>query len=481
MNAGGFIHHLFVCTMAFSWIAVAGPARANEGKEKPAAENPVWWCVGQCNLSRVRDSRDRMELFSFNGGRSVVWMNGLLQTRYSILNDDSNIPEGATVDTFSLHRARLGFMGKMDEIASFKVELNIWDSVTHELSPEEVYADLPLSRYFGVRAGLIKSPVMVQRFMSSGNLLFAEEAMVVSQKATQLKGFDASKKLRTFPSKDIGVMVYGDLFPWLEMDAFKDLPQGLLRYYLAVQNGYDMKKGSGRGDAAMSTFRLELNPFGYRGYHESHFHGRSPNVSLGFNYGKSVDLEIQDDEQEKGASLMGFDGIFAWQGVAVSGGWFVVKSIYPESFERRRINEGRLFDPSWKTEGFYVQAAAFVPLAFRNIDLRRHLELKFRFEDFDPFDMVGSSVYTQDMKEEFYPVGINAFQDRKTRVLTFGFNWYMDLGGWENRLKLSFDYSSRRELEPFRDINDLDPNGRGRLKNIQLRNDTAILQLQLAI
>ena len=457
----------------------AVPEAVTPGKE--TEPDSAWWCVGDCDMSRKKNPDDRLYLYRWSEGNAGIWMGGLVQTRYTSINDDSNMPDGSTVDTFALQRARLSFNGKLAKWAGFKLELNLWDAVTHEVSPEEAYADFPLIEYFGLKAGLIKAPVMYQRAMSGGNHLFADEAMVISQKTTQIKGFNAKKSLRAFPSKDLGFMVYGDLFPWVHLDAMKNWPKGILRYYFAFQNGYDMKKGTGRGDAASYTLRIETNPFGYRSYNESSWKIDDPYLMFSFNWGKSVDLEIQDDEQQKDAYMLGVDGIFAWQGIAVSGGWFIFKSVYPTSFERKKIDAGESFDSSWQSDGFYVQAAAFVPLAFWKIDLRRHLELKFRFEEFDPFGFISSSLYTESMIEEFHPIGINTPQDRKTRVSTFGANVYFDLAGWKNRIKLSFDYSIRDEIQPFRDINDLDDTGRGRLKNVQIRNDMWILQLQLAL
>ncbi len=449
--------------------------------EKEKESDSAWWCIGNCELSRKKNPDDRLYLYRWNEGNAGVWFGGFIQTRYTSINDDSNMPDGSTVDTFSLHKARLSFKGKLAKWAGFKFELNVWDAVTHEVSPEEVYADFSLIEYFGLKAGLIKSPVLYQRAMSGSNHLFADEAMTVSQKTTQIKGFNAKKNLKAFPSKDLGFMIYGDLFPWVHLDSMKNWPKGILRYYFAFQNGYDMKKGTGRGDAASYTLRIETNPFGYRSYNESSWNIYDPYLMFSFNWGKGIDLEIQDDEQEKDAYMTGVDGIFAWQGVAVSGGWFVFKSVYPVSFEKEKIAEEESFDSSWKSEGFYIQAAAFVPLAFWRIDLRKHLEFKFRFEEFDPFTPIGSSHYTENMIEEFHPIGINTPQDRKTRVSTIGANIYFDLAGWKNRLKLSFDYSIRDEIQPFRDINDVDDSGKGRLKDVQIRNDMWILQLQFAI
>jgi hypothetical protein len=449
--------------------------------KKDKEEKSAWWCVGSCDMSRKKNPDDRLYLYRWNDGNAGLWMGGLIQTRYTSINDDSNMPDGSTVDTFALQKARLSFNGKLAKWAGFKFELNLWDAVTHEVSPEEAYVDLPLIEYFGLKAGLIKSPVIYQRAMSGANHLFADESMVASQKTTQMKGFNAKKNLRSFPSKDLGFMVYGDLFPWVHLDAMKNWPKGILRYYFAFQNGYDMKKGTGRGDAASYTLRIEANPFGYRSYNESSWNIDDPYLMFSFNWGKGVDLEIQDDKQQKDAYMLGVDGIFAWQGIALSGGWFIFKSVYPTSFEKEKIDAGESFDSSWKSDGYYIQVAAFVPLAFWKIDLRRHLEFKFRFEEFDPFGFISSSLYTENMMEEFHPIGINTPQDRKTRVSTFGANVYFDLAGWKNRLKLSFDYSIRDEVQPFRDINDIDSSGKGRLKNVQVRNDMWILQLQLAI
>ncbi|HNW81915.1 MAG TPA: hypothetical protein PKG52_03390 [bacterium] len=458
------------------------PVKEDKKTEKTEAvekKKSVWWCAGTCDLDTKKNPDDKLYIYRWNDGNAGLWLGGYVQGRYTGINDDSSLPSGSTNDAFALQKARLSFNGKLAKWSGFKIEFNIWDTVTYEVSPEEIYVDFPLIEYIGVRAGLIKSPAMYQRAMSGSNQLFADEAMVVSQKTTQMKGYDAKKKLGNFPSKDIGFMFYGDLFPWPHLSAMKNWPKGILKYYFAYQNGYDMKKGSGRGDASMFTLRMEANPFGYQPYNESSWEIDKPYMTVGFNWGKSVDLEVQD--HKKDAGMIGVDGIMAWQGVSISGGWYILRSYYSKSFEKEMNKKGESYDSSWQSEGFFVQAAAFVPFAFWRIDLRKHLELKFRFEEFDPFKPIGDNIYTAAMLEEFVPVGINTHQDRKTRVMTFGTNIYFDAAGWRNKIKISFDYSMRDELENFRDINDLDSNGLGKLKNIQLRNDMWILQLQLAL
>jgi len=455
-------------------LFVVGNLFADDLKEKKA-----WWCAGTCDMTRKKNEADHLYIYRWDEGKAGLWLTGYVQGRYTGINDDSSLPDGSTVDAFALQKARLAFNGKFASWAGLKLEFNIWDAVTHEVSPEEIYLDFPLIEYLGFRAGLIKSPIMYQRAMSGSAQLFADEAMVVSQKTTQIKGFEPKKTLKNFPSKDIGFMFYGDLFPWPHLDAMKKWPKGILKYFFAYQNGYDMKKGTGRGDAAMYTLRFEANPFGAKSYNESSWDIDKPYMMFAFNWGKSIDLEITD--AKKDAGMIGVDGIISWQGVSVSGGWSMFTSTYPKSFEREKIDNNEPFDSSWKTEGFYVQAAAFVPLAFWKIDLRRHLEFKFRYEEFDPFRPMSDNLYTEAMLEEFVPVGINTPQDRKTKVMTIGANVYFDLMGWKNKVKISFDYSIRDELESFRDLNDLNSNGEGKLKNVQLRNDMWILQLQLAL
>jgi len=444
------------------------PAPARPGVVKPATGD-------------TPKSDDRYVLYRSDDTKTRLWFSGLLQLRYSKLNDDSALPEGATVDTFSLQRARFTLGGTLDRLVEFKIELNAWDSVNHELSPEEVYGDLNLSEHFKLRAGLFKPPVMLHRMMSSANQLFAEEAMVTSQKVTQLKGFDARKKLKTFPGKDTGIMVFGDLLPLPLGGLAGTLPAGFLRYYAAFQNGYDMKKGSGRGDAEMLTLRLEANLFGFKPYRELSRDWARPHLTIGFNYGLGYDLEIQDEGERKRARLLGLDFLGVWQGCSISGGWFVTTSEHTPAYERSRLDDGASFDPSWRSDGFFVQAAAFLPLRLRGVDLRRRLQFKLRFEEFDPFDTIGSSLYSEDMLTEFAPVGLNAPQDRRTRLTTLGLNWFQDVGGWKDRLMISLDYTIRTELEPFRDLNDPGPDGLGRLKNTQLRNNSLIFQLQLAM
>jgi hypothetical protein len=239
-------------------------------------------------------------------------------------------------------------------------------------------------------------------------------------------------------------------------------PSGILRYYIAFQNGYNPFKGTGRNDATMLTLRIETNPFGYKPYDESN-PSFEPYVMVAFNWGRSVDNN-SNYNIAKDSEVYGVDAILAWQGVSVSGAWYRMLSAGSDEYEQQDV-----FDPAFMTEGFYVQVAGFIP-GWR---LREHLELKFRFQRFDPFMRVPGHLYTDAQELEFRPQQITSPQDRTSDVYTIGANVYFSFPGLPNRVKLSFDYNIRQEIEDMW----IDDGWQG----TQIRNNSWIAQLQFAL
>jgi hypothetical protein len=326
----------------------------------------------------------------------------------------------------------------------------------------EIYATFPLFPYLEIRGGLFKAPLMYQRMMPGQLQLFAEPAMVTDQRVLRKPGMEPSFAASTFPTTDVGVMISGDLFPWPHWDAMRDWPRGILRYYLAYQNGYDLFRGTGKSDASMITLRVEANAFGYREYNESN-PTFDPVVMVAFNWGRGLDLNSNFDV-EKGTEVIGCDALVAWQGVSLSGAYYRVLSAGSAEYERQPV-----FDPAFMTEGFYVQAAGFIP----GWVLREHLELKFRYQRFDPFQQVPGHPYTADQNLEFRPQQITRPQDRANDVYTVGANVYFSVPGFPNRVKLSFDYSFRFETEDMWIA--------GAWDGTQIRNDNWMVQLQFAL
>jgi hypothetical protein len=257
-------------------------------------------------------------------------------------------------------------------------------------------------------------------------------------------------------------MVMGDLFPWPHWDVMRDWPRGILRYHFGYFNGYDLFRGTGKNDASLFALRLEVNPFGARTYDESN-PDFEPYVMLAFNWGRSVDLNSAFDVP-KDAEAIGCDAIFSWQGVTISGGYFRMMSAGDSEYESQPT-----FDPAFMTEGYYAQIAGFIP----GWVLREHLELKFRYQRYDPYAQVDGHPYTALQVEEFRPQQVSRPQDRGNEVYTVGFNLYFSFPSFPNRVKLSFDYSFRMETEDMWIA--------GTYDGTQVRNDGWMVQLQFAL
>jgi len=406
---------------------------------------------------------DKVIIWHSDDETQWITFGGYMQPRFEYTNDDSNIQKATKVDKFVLNKTRITFKMRLATWASAKIEFDLYDPHTSSpVLPVDVYGSFPLWPYLELRGGFMKVPVVYQHMMPGRNKLFAEDAMVTSQKVTRKAGMGASFNMSAFPSSDVGFMVMGDLFPWPHWDRMRDWPKGILRYYLSYTNGYDLFKGQSKNDASMIAFRVEVNPFGYRSYDESN-PDFEPYVMASFNYGKSIDLNSNYDIA-KDAYLMGVDGIVAWQGVSIAGAWYRYTSAGSKEYERQTV-----FDPAFQTEGWYVQVAGFIP----GWKLREHLELKFRYQRFDPFEQVVGHLYTDAQDVEFRPRELTRPQDRMTDIITIGANVYFHFPGFPNRVKLSFDYDIRTEVEDMW-IDDA-------WNDTQIRNNTWMLQLQFAI
>ena len=395
-----------------------------------------------------------------------VQLGGYLQGRFEHVNNDKN-NEADSLDKFYLNKARLSFKGQLAWWSNFKIEFDVWDYKTYSMVPVEVYAGFPLIRYFNLKAGLIKVPVVYQNMMSGSGHLFAESPMVVSGHVTKTSSTHAGQK--NFPSKDEGVMVEGDIFPWPELSVFKNWPKGILRYYFSVTNGDSFKAGALKNEEFMYAFRGELNPFGYKGIKESDFSLRDPFMTFAFNFAKNIDSN-SNYEKDKDAVMYGVDGYMGWMGIALSGGWYLWRSAGDKDYESMEY-----YDYAWQSMGFYVQIAGFLPIPHFN----RNIELKFRYQQYDPFQEVSADHRPEDI-EEYNNDYINFFTpkthltDREARVITTGINFYLDLLGRKNLIKASFEYSWRDELEPFM-------NTEGEKVKTQIRNDNFIFEVQLKL
>ena len=394
-----------------------------------------------------------------------VKLGGYLQARFEHVNNDEN-NEADSLDKFYLNKARLSFKGQLAWWSHFKIEFDVWDYKTYSMVPVEVYAGFPLIRYFNLKAGLIKVPIVYQNMMSGSGHLFAETPMVVSGHVTRTKSTHSGQK--NFPSKDEGVMIEGDIFPWPELTVFKNWPKGILRYYFSITNGDSFKAGASKNEKFMYAFRGELNPFGYKGIKESDFSLKDPYMTVAFNFAKNIDSN-SNYEKDKDAEMFGVDGYMGWMGIALSGGWYLWRSAGDKAYESMDY-----YDYAWQSMGFFIQLAGFLPIPKFN----RNIELKVRYQQYDPFSEVSADHRPEDTEEytdyaNFF-VPVTHLTDREARVITAGINFYLDLMGRKNLIKASFEYSWRDELEPFM-------NSDGDKVKTQIRNDNFIFEVQLKL
>lgn len=445
-------------------VLIAPAVGAQQEEQSPGQEDEFGEPEPQPILGVPEDvPEDKLVLWKGKKESSFLTFGGYLQIRYEYTNNDSNMQKATTIDKFVLNKTRLTFKAHLASWANAKIEFDLYDPHTSSpVLPVEIYGAFPIFPYLELRGGIMKAPLMYQRMMPGRNHAFAEPAMVTDQKVLKKSGMDAQFKMASFPSSDVGIMISGDLFPWPHMPRLRKLPKGILRYYLAYQNGYNPFRGTGKSDSTMLTFRIETNPFGYRAYDESNAHFE-PYIMVAFNYGQSVDNNSNYDIV-KDTEVLGVDGIIAWQGVAISGAWYRMLSAGSKAYERQDV-----FDPAFKTEGFFVQVTGFIP----GWKLRQHLQLKFRYQRFDPFEMVPGHLYTDAQEIEFRPQQLTSPQDRMTEVITFGANVFFSFPGLPNRVMLSFDYNLRTEVEKMWIADAWD--------DTQIRNNSWMVQLQFAL
>jgi hypothetical protein len=384
---------------------------------KAVSANVVIWSFDKDNLE-AESSDEKRE----------IYISSYSQFRFEYIQDDDNNPND--MSQFNMNSAHLILGGKLHKWFDFKFDFNA-DPRTPKLL--EYYGDIVGFRYMKVRFGQFKVPIRHQILVPGHQLLFADYAMVNSKKTGDV--FIGSEK--DFPGRDLGFMVYGDLFPIVETGW--NLPEGMLRYYFSMTTGQGTSL-RGVDQEFMYTVRGEINPTGHHGWFESgRFDRKKFKSTLGFNF--STKKEGLENNLKK-MTFIGADAAIAFYGFAMSGGW------YQSVTELPKFKDENGKTPSSKLHGWYFQFSGFPPFwVFED-----HLELMFRIQQFDPND-------------EAPPMSID---ERMSRVISYGLGVYL----FEDNFKISWQYNHSLELE---DYVTSDP-AQGKK---QIKNDNWILQTQI--
>jgi len=140
---------------------------------------------------------------------------GLLQFDYRAFLDD----EPEDVDTFTLRRARTIFEGVVFRDFDFQTTLDFGGSQKNIV--RDAWLNYRYDPALQLRVGKMKPPGNLERWESAGNTFFIERAGVSALS----------------PSRDLGVMFHGELWPGEETYTQRLGWKGLLNYQVGVFNG----------------------------------------------------------------------------------------------------------------------------------------------------------------------------------------------------------------------------------------------------
>lgn len=162
------------------------------------------------------------------------WMNiqydyeHQLNYEHQLKNDGITLNE---INTFNVRRARLDIKGNINPYLEFRLQGDF------AVSPKMVdgFVKVKLAKYFNIQAGQFKIPFTFENPQSPLTLEGIEYAQVISK----LSGYSDVCHVATYSGgRDVGVMLYGDLFSFENNG--KEIP--ILTYKLGVFNGNGMNK-----------------------------------------------------------------------------------------------------------------------------------------------------------------------------------------------------------------------------------------------
>ena len=155
------------------------------------------------------------------------WMN--IQYDYETQLQNGGETLDVISNTFNVRRARLDFKGNINPHLEFRVQADMAQS------PKLVdgFVKVKLAKYFNIQAGQFKIPFTFENPQSPLTLEGIEYAQVISK----LSGYSDISGVKTYSGgRDVGLMIYGDLFHF-ERNG-KEIP--ILTYKLGVFNGNGM-------------------------------------------------------------------------------------------------------------------------------------------------------------------------------------------------------------------------------------------------
>ena len=154
------------------------------------------------------------------------WMNIQYDYESQLQNDGATLDQ---INTFNVRRARLDFKGNLCKNVEFRVQGDL--AGTPKLV--DGFVKIKLQKYFNIQVGQFKIPFTFENPQSPLTLEGVEYAQVISK----LSGYSDISGVKTYSGgRDVGVMIYGDLFKF-ECDG-KEIP--ILTYKLGVFNGNGM-------------------------------------------------------------------------------------------------------------------------------------------------------------------------------------------------------------------------------------------------
>ena len=180
--------------------------------------------VGSLSFVNAQEKKKLIGDYLSIGG----WMNIQYDYEHQLKNDGVTIDE---INTFNVRRARLDIKGNINPYLEFRLQGDF------AVSPKMVdgFVKVKLAKYFNIQAGQFKIPFTFENPQSPLTLEGIEYAQVISK----LSGYSDVCHVATYSGgRDVGVMLYGDLFSFKNNG--KEIP--ILTYKLGVFNGNGMNK-----------------------------------------------------------------------------------------------------------------------------------------------------------------------------------------------------------------------------------------------
>ncbi len=155
------------------------------------------------------------------------WMN--IQYDYETQLQNGGETLDVISNTFNVRRARLDFKGSITKNLEYRVQADM------AAGPKLVdgFVKVKLQKYFNIQVGQFKIPFTFENPQSPLTLEGVEYAQVISK----LSGYSDISGVKTYSGgRDVGVMIYGDLFSFEHNG--KQIP--ILTYKLGMFNGNGM-------------------------------------------------------------------------------------------------------------------------------------------------------------------------------------------------------------------------------------------------